>query len=100
MESDIFEVDLDTLDLLSYGQMQSALKCWGVNAAGSKKALAKRIRRYLELREIKVVTGSPAQSARAVKSGLEHPDIVSIRRKEKCLKLNISHLMEDITEFL
>ena len=100
MESDIFEVDLDTLELLSYGQMQSALKCWGINAAGSKKALAKRIRRYLELRESKVVTGSPAQSARAVKSGLEHPEIVSIRRKEKCLKLNISHLMEDMTEFL
>ena len=100
MESDTFEVDLDTLDLLSYGQMQSAMKCWGINAAGSKKALAKQIRRYLELRESNVVTGSPAQSARVVESGFEHPEIVSIRRKEKCLKLNISHLMEDINEFL
>ena len=35
-----------------------------------------------------------------MKSGFQSSEIINIRRKEKCLKLNISHLIEDITEFL
>ena len=100
MELDIFEVDLDTIDLLTYGQMQSALKHMGLNAAGSKKVLAKRPRSHLEFGKSKIVTGSPAESAKALKSGVKSSEIVSIRRKEKCLRLNISHLIEDLTEFL
>ena len=30
----------------------------------------------------------------------ESSGIISIRRKEKCLKLNINHINEDLTEFL
>lgn len=80
MESDNNKVDLDTIDLLSYGQMQSALKIRGLNAAGSKKALTKRLQGHLESQESTIVTGSPAQSAIAMKSGFKGSEIVSIRR--------------------
>ena len=68
MESDEIEVDLKTLDLLSYRQIQSALKRSGLSSAGNKKALIKRLRSELESLLSIPVTSDPGLRLRAKKS--------------------------------
>ena len=46
MESDMFEVDLDTVDLLLYWQIQSALKHIGLNAAQETFGVSRKLDCY------------------------------------------------------
>ena len=87
MESDNVEVGLETLDLLPCKELKSALKRRGLSTAGNKNTLIECLRSDQESQENK-----PALGLCAMKSD-ESSEIISIRRKEKCLKININHIV-------
>ena len=71
MELDNIELNLEIVDLLSYGQIQSPLKLGGHSAVGSKKVLIKRHRSNLEAQGSKPASNRPGLSLRAMKSDVE-----------------------------
>ena len=102
MESDVpssFEVI--KIDQLSLEDIREELRRRGLSPKGNRRTVAKRLKDHLiHIKNEAVFPASTPDTSFSSSKDPKSRELSNKRRREKCLKVNINGIMDDIVDFM